>query len=283
MLEDKKADIIHIDGKGLCGTAPRQKNSKRLIHQISAWSNQNSLALGQTTIIGKGHEISGILELLDLLDIEGDIVTIDAIACHTGIVETIVDKGGHYVVAIKANQRELLEETKNAFNKINVQDTNYQTDGVGGRVNQRVCKVIHNLETYVWESKRFKNAKSVVLIEATRFNKTTQTTQSEKRYYLSDLDLHAKDFNQIIRGHWVIENNLHWHLDVTMKEDSDRKRTWNLPTNFALIRKVALNILTQFKKNQKISMQRIQKKALMSENYLQEIFNLILLTRSLSN
>jgi predicted transposase YbfD/YdcC len=88
---------------------------------------------------------------------------------------------------------------------------------------------------------------------------------------LSDLDLNAKYFNQVIRSHWDIENKLHWHLDVTMNEDKDRKRAKNLASNFSLIRKFALNILSKFKQNQKKSMQRIQKMALMSDEYLRSI------------
>jgi predicted transposase YbfD/YdcC len=269
MLGEKEPDVINIDGKALCGTAPRLKSSKKLIHEISAWANEASLVLGQTSVIGKGNEISGILALLELLDIEDDIVTIDAIGCQTQIIETIIDKGAHYVIGIKANQKILLEETENAFNKIDIKDIDNQVDATGGRVHTRICKVIHHLETFIPQAAKFKNAKSVILIESTRFDKTTQKNTIEKRYYLSDLDLNAKYFNQVIRSHWDIENKLHWHLDVTMHEDKDRKRAKNLASNFSLIRKFALNILSKFKQNQKKSMQRIQKMALMSDEYLQ--------------
>jgi predicted transposase YbfD/YdcC len=271
MLGEKEPDIVNIDGKSLCGTAPRVKNSKKLVHQISAWANEANLVLGQTSVVGKGNEISGILELLALLDIADDIVTIDAIGCHTQIIETIVEKNAHYVVGIKANQKTLLEETENAFNKIDIKDVDNQVDAVNGNINKRLCKVIHHLETFIPQAEKFKNAKTVIMIESHCFNKTTQKNTVEKRYYLSDLDLNAKYFNQIIRSHWGIENKVHWYLDVTMNEDNDRKRANHLAHNFALIRKFALNILSKFKQNNKISMQRIQKRAIMSEQYLESI------------
>lgn len=271
MLGEKAPGVINIDGKALCGTAPQLKNGKKLIHEISAWANEACLVLGQTTVTGKGNEISGILALLSLLEIEDDIITLDAIGCHTEIIETIVDKGGHYVVGIKSNQKTLLEETQHAFDKINIKDIDNQLDATGGRVNTRICKVIHQLETFIPQAQKFKNAQSVIMIESTQFNKSTQKNTTEKRYYLSDLNLDAKFFNQVIRSHWAIENKLHWQLDVIMNEDKDRKRKQQVASNFALIRKFALNILNQFKKNEKISINRIQKKALMSEKYLQNI------------
>lgn len=272
ILGEKAPKVINIDGKALCGTAPKIKNSKKLMHLINAWANEASLVLAQIAVSGKGHEIQGILSLLELLDIKGDIITIDAIGCQTTIIDKIIEKQGHYVIAVKENQKELYDEIENAFNKINILDTNTQTDGVGGRVNHRKCAVLHNLETYVPEASRFKAAKSVICIQAERYDKQIKKTTVEKRLYISDLDYNATQFNQIIRQHWGVENNLHWHLDVTMKEDNDRKRKKNLAANFGLIRKIAINILTHSKEVDKISIKRIQKKALMSEKYLDAIW-----------
>ena len=268
ILGKKEPDIINIDGKAQCGTAPKIKNSKKLIHQISAWANEACMVLAQTTVKGKGHEIQGILDLLALLDIKDDIITIDAIGCQTSIIDQIVEQEGHYTIAVKENQKELYAEIENAFRKIDIQDIYKQTDADSGRVHTRKCSVLHHLDTFVPEALRFKNAKSVICIESIRFDKQTQKTSIDKRFYISDLGFNAKYFAKIIRQHWGIENKLHWHLDVTMNEDNDRKRTKNLSSNFALIRKIALNILTKIKQTEKISIKRIQKKALMNEDFL---------------
>jgi predicted transposase YbfD/YdcC len=271
IIGDKEPDIISIDGKAQCGTAPKIKNSKKLIHQISAWANESCMVLAQTSVEGKGHEIEGIKSLLALLDIKDDIITIDAIGCQTAICEQIISQEGHYTIGVKGNQKELYAEIENAFNKITIQDIHTQTDADSGRVSVRKCSVLHTLDTFVPEAARFKNAKSVICIQSERFDKQNQKNSIEKRYYISDLELNAQYFNQIIRQHWGIENKLHWHLDVTMNEDNDRKRTRKLSTNFALIRKIALNILTKIKDIEKISIKRIQKKAIMSESHLEKI------------
>ena len=268
ILGKKEPDIISIDGKAQCGTAPKIKNSKKLIHQISAWANEACMVLGQTTVEGKGHEIQGILELLALLDIKDDIITIDAIGCQTRIIDQIIEQEGHYTIAVKENQKELYAEIENAFHKIDVQDVDVQTDADSGRVCTRKCSVIHHLDTFVPEALRFKNAKAVICIQSNRFDKQTHKTSVEKRLYISDLDFSAKYFGKVIRHHWGIENKLHWHLDVTMNEDNDRKRSKNISSNFALIRKIALNILTKIKQSEKISIKRIQKKSLMDEDFL---------------
>jgi predicted transposase YbfD/YdcC len=273
VIGDPEVDIISIDGKAQCGTAPKIKNSKKLIHQISAWANEASQVLAQTSVTGKGHEIEGIKALLALLDIQDDIITIDAIGCQTAICEQIVAQEGHYVIAVKANQKELYDEITHAFHQIDIpeQHTHTQSDAEAGRVHVRKCSVLYHLETFIPEAARFEQAKSVICIESERFDKQTRKNTIEKRYYISDLNWNAPYFNQVIRQHWGIENKVHWHLDVTMHEDQDRKRSKNLSTNFALIRKIALNILLKVKNEQKISIKRIQKKALMSEWVLESI------------
>lgn len=262
---------IDIDGKAICGTAPKIKDCKKLLHQVSAWSGEMSLVLAQKEVVGKGQEIEGILELLMLLDIENDTITIDAIGCQSQIVDAITEKKGHYVIAVKSNQRALYEEIENAFSKITLTDTFTQLDGEGGRVTTRRCSVIHHLDTFIPEAHRFAQSQTVIQIETERFDKKTQKTSRDKRYYISDLNQNAQHFNMVIRQHWSIENNLHWYLDVVLNEDNDRKRTKNLATNFALIRKMSLNLLLEYKQNQAISLKRIQSKALMNVTYLHNI------------
>ena len=270
LVGDKIQGLVPIDGKALRGTAPRQSNSKKLLHTINAWSCEIGMSFGQTQVMGKGHELAGIVELLNVLDLQGCTVSIDAIGCQTAIAEKIIDVKADYILAVKGNQGELAAEIENAFNKITIQDKSEQTTYTGGRVEKRSCEVIHHLETYIEEAKNWKNAISVVKMTTERYIKTQKVTTSQTRYFISSRNCDASTFAQLIRQHWEVENNLHWHLDLTFSEDSDRKRTLNAAPNFSLVRKIALNLL---KKNpDKISLHRKQNKALMDTKYLEKMF-----------
>lgn len=270
MMGEKVPGVVAIDGKALCGTAPKLKNGKRLLHTINAWSSELNLVIGQSVVQGKGREIEGIKALLALLNIEQDIVTIDAIGCHKEIAEQIVRQGGHYILAVKKNQKALLEEIENAFAKIKPADEHHWTDTGGGRVEERTCRVIHHLDTYIPQAQAWKKAQTVIQIQAKRYLKSEQKTTEDTRYYISDLNWQAEAFNQGIRTHWHVENKLHWTLDVTFSEDASRKRQKNAAQNFSLIRKIALNLLKN--NGEKISLHRKQNKALMNTSYLERFF-----------
>lgn len=270
LVGDKIKGLVPIDGKALRGTAPRQTNAKKLLHTINAWCCEIGMSFGQTQVMGKGHELAGINELLDLLDLQGCTVSIDAIGCQTAIAEKIIDAKADYILAVKGNQGELEAEITNAFNQITIQDKFEQTTYTGGRIEKRACEVIHRLDTYVDEAKNWKNAISVVKMTTERYIKTQNKTTLQTRYFISSRNCDAQLFLQLIRQHWEVENNLHWHLDLTFSEDDDRKRKLNAAPNFSLVRKIALNLLK--KHPDKISLHRKQNKALMDTNYLQNFF-----------
>ena len=270
LVGGKLKGLVPIDGKALCGTSPRQKNAKKLLHTVNAWCSEVGMSFGQSKVMGKGNELLGIRELLDSLDIEDCTISIDAIGCQTAIAEQIIDAKANYILAVKGNQSALEAEIINAFNKVTIEDSYEYTTYTGGRIEKRSCEVIHNLDTYVDEAKKWKRAASVVKMTTQRHNKTQGTTTLQTRYFISSHDFNAQRFSKNVQQHWEIENKLHWHLDMTFSEDDDRKRNKNAAPNFSIVRKMALNLLSR--QPDKISLHRKQNIALMDVNYLKKIF-----------
>jgi predicted transposase YbfD/YdcC len=270
LVGGKIQGLVPIDGKALRGTSPRQTNAKKLLHTINAWSCEAGMSFGQTQVMGKGNELAGIRELLTLLDLQGYTLSIDAAGCQTDIAEQIIEAQADYILAVKGNQGELEAEITNAFNRITIQDHCTKTVYTGGRIETRTCEVIHHLDTYVDEVKRWKNSQTVIKMTTHRYIKTQDKETIKTRYFISSLNRNADDFVQAIQQHWEIENKLHWHLDVTFSEDDDRNRKKNAAANFSIARKIALNLLS--KHHDTISLHRKQNKALMDEKYLESLF-----------
>lgn len=232
--------VVSIDGKGLCNAGVDGKKS--IIHMVSAWSNANNMVMGQVKTDDKSNEITAIPALLDLLIVEGSIITIDAMGCQTAIAEKIVDSGAEYVLAVKDNQAHLLDDIKDAFAQTPGAVADISMETAHGRIEKRTCKVITDLD---WISKtgNWKKLQSIISIETRRTDKKSGDIQSEQRFYISSLCTTPKHFNEMIRGHWGIENKLHWCLDVVFKEDYSTKQAGNAAENFSLITKIALNLL----------------------------------------
>jgi len=232
--------VVNIDGKRLCNAGEGGK--KAFIHMVSAWSNANNMVMGQVKTEEKSNEITAIPALLNLLVLQGSIVTIDAMGCQKSIAGDIIRKEADYVLAVKENQAHLLDDIKDAFAQTPdaIHDTTITTGH--GRVEKRKCSVINDM---VWISKAndWEKLQSIVCVETQRTDKMSGQTQSEKRFYLSSLLATPKEFNDIIRGHWGIENKLHWCLDVTFKEDYSTKQAGNAAENFSIMTKIALNLL----------------------------------------
>lgn len=240
-LRDKNIDVelIAIDGK----TVRRSKdtfNEKSPVHLVNAWACKNQLVLGQYKTKDKSNEISAIPKLLDLLDIEGSIITIDAMGTQKAIAEKIVTKGADYILALKGNQKEINEEAQSLFKIQKPNSTCEETEKGHGRIETRKCEVITDLK-FLDSKEKWGNLNSVIKITSKRVLK--EKTESETRYYISSLNLNAIDFNKYIRMHWGVENSLHWTLDMVFNEDYQRKRNGRSAENFALIQKMALNIL----------------------------------------
>jgi predicted transposase YbfD/YdcC len=266
-LHDKKG-LISIDGKVLRNSHDKYSN-KEPLYLVNAWASENKLVLGQFKTSGKGHEIAGIKNLLELLDIKNSIISIDALGCQKEIVSLIVEKKADYILAVKDNQAQLREGVTSSFAVIKPDSTDDHTEKNGGRIESRKCSVITNLK--MMEKKtEWEEIKSIVQIESTRFINQQQQTQT--RYYISSLDKSAKEFNALIRSHWGIENSLHWILDVNFDEDKSRKRKGYTAQNFALTNKIAINLLNQEVKS-KLSMTHKKLRANYDKAYLKTLLN----------
>lgn len=233
-------DFISIDGKTARRSYESAESFHTSLHLVSAWSHTNQLALGQLKVDGKSNEIVAIPMLLKLLCLEDAVVTIDAVGCQTKIADQIIEQQGDYILAVKENQSELLEEIKGLMKTLPADSEDIQESVGHGREETRKCKVIFRVDM-MDEDKKWRGLKSIVEIETTR--KTEKNQTAEKRYYISSLKVGANTINHAIRWHWGIENSLHWVLDMVFKEDDCRKRAKNSAQNFALIRKFALNLL----------------------------------------
>lgn len=262
-------EISHlcIDGKVLKGTAASgQKKSGICI--VSAWVAEHRLVLGQQKVDSKSNEKTAIPELLDSLDLKGSLVSIDAIACEQKNADLIVEKGGHYLLALKKNNKHIYEQVSERMLANSSQLPHYQAIDFGsGRIESRTCYVESHLDLYD-DLANWQHLKSIVMVESKREIK--EKTSVEYRFYLSSLALCAQEFNEHIRKHWSIENSLHWQLDVSFSEDRQRVRQGNAADNFATIRKLSLQLLNQVQDKESIKNRR--KMAGWSDQYLANIF-----------
>ena len=247
----KTGDVVSIDGKAQRGTA-KKGQPHSFVHIVSAWAAANHLTLGQMKVDGKSNEITAIPQLLEVLDIEGTIITIDAMGCQTDIAEKIVEKKANYVLALKGNQGTMADEVENYFTQ--AEASNFEgisCDAVGskdtghGRIEKREVYVVDELD-WLPQKDEWRNLKSIVMVVSERLL-PDQPPSIEKRYYLSSLPACALNIARAIRSHWGIENQAHWILDVALREDEQKANAGNIAENMSLMRRMALNLLRQEK------------------------------------
>jgi predicted transposase YbfD/YdcC len=268
-------EIIPIDGKSLRGSYDREKGLKNL-HLVTAWAREQRLVLGQVKVEDHSNEITAIPALLELIDIAGAIITIDAMGTQTEIVQLSRQKKADYVVALKSNHPTLYNQVKSWFETAKTQDFM----GIEMSYDSRTEKGHHRLETRkVWavsvaklgglyKQEQWAGLRTIVIVERVRhlWNKTTHEVQ----FYLSSLPVDAQLNGRAIRQHWGIENQVHWSLDVTFNEDKFRIRSLNSPQNFALVRRIALNAVNQETTLQR-SLRQKRKRAAMNNDYMMQI------------
>ena len=260
---------MSIDGKRLCGSYDTYKG-KAAIHLVSAFASENGLVLGQVKTATKSNEITAIPELLDLISVEGCLITIDAMGCQKGIAKKIIEKEADYVLALKGNQEELFEEVKHAFKIMPINEINEQIDNGHGRVEKRICEVVTDLR-FIDESVKWKGMKAVARINAQRTHKINGKIEQEYRYYITSIT-DAQRLNEAVRMHWAIENNLHWVLDVRFSEDKSRKRNGEMPENFSIITKIVINLIKMHPAKGSIKMKRL--KAGWNQSFRQEVLQI---------
>jgi predicted transposase YbfD/YdcC len=263
--------LIAIDGKSIRHSFDRATGRKAL-HVVSAWIASNRLTLGQVAIGEKSNEITAIPQLIEMLDIRGATITVDAMGCQRVIAEKVIEQGGDYVMGLKGNQGTAHKEVAAFFAEARASDfrnsdfTFHETvDGSEhGRLEVRRAWASQDLDWFV-DLPKWKCLRSIVLIESERTVGTE--TSIERRYYWSSHRVDAETFSAMIRGHWGIENQLHWCLDVAFREDESRVRTDHGPENLALLRKVAMN-LAKSERTHKRGIQAKRKLACWNDAYL---------------
>lgn len=249
-MQGSGSKLVAIDGKTARGSFAKE-DDKKALHLVSAWCAVNNLVLGQIATRAKSNEITAIPELLELLDLRGATVTIDAMGCQTAIAEKIVDAGADYVLGLKGNHPTLSKEVRDFFAldqhngcSETLHDTNETVDAGHGRIEVRRVTASDDIG-WLEGSANWKGLKCIVMVESERT--ANEQTSMERRFYLSSLPADAALLGDRIRGHWGIENSLHWVLDMAFDEDRCRIRRRNAPDNFALLRKIAVNLLKREK------------------------------------
>jgi predicted transposase YbfD/YdcC len=265
--------VVAIDGKKL-RRSHDQGLGKPAIVMVSAWATANRLVLGQVKTDDKSNEITAIPELLRVLALEGCLVTVDALGCQTDIATAIVAQGGDYLLAVKENQKllyqdlhDLFHEAKEAEFRETVFDFARSVNKGHGRLEIRQCWTIADPDflNYIRDGRLWPNLRTLVMIESER--RLGRKISREVRYFIASIENDATLALRAVRGHWGIENELHWVLDIAFREDDCRVRKDHGPQNFAVLRHIALNLLKQDTTTQLgIKNKRLQ--AAWDENYL---------------
>lgn len=275
-------DIIPVDGKRVRGSYDNE-SEQSAIHMVSAWSDSNSVVLGQEKVSDKSNEITAIPKLLDMLDVENCIVSIDSMGCQKSIAEQIIKQKGDYVLGLKGNQGNLHDDVSYFF------ETAYQSDFINiehdyacdidsghGRIEKRECWTVcpRSYKKCFKNFNDWKKLESIVMIKSTRTTKSKNST--ETRFYISSCSADASYLNKVIRKHWGVES-MHWILDVTFREDESRIRKGDAPENISMLRHLALNAMKKFTGIKDSIAGKVQR-ALLSDdfrsNVLKEVMNI---------
>lgn len=242
---------ICIDGKAQRGTA-KKGEPHSFVHIVSAWATSQHLTLGQLKVDGKSNEITAVPQLLDMIDVEGALVSIDAMGCQTIIAKKIIDRGGDYLLALKGNQGHLSDEVENYF--VQAEAIGFEgvvCDAVGsqdhshGRIERREVYITDDID-WIPQKEEWEQLRTIIMVKTER-SLSGQPPSIERRYYISSILPNAQRSANAIRGHWGIENQVHWILDVAFREDEQNANAGNIAENMSLIRRISLNLLKQEK------------------------------------
>lgn len=266
------AEVIAIDGKA-SRRAYQKKGGKAPIYMVSAFAARQRLVLGQVKVEEKSNEITAIPKLLEMMSIEGAVVTIDAMGCQRDIAQKIIDKKADYVLALKGNQGTLrddvalfvAEQKANGFADTRISQDK-TVDGDHGRIETRTTTVIHDVD-WLDDAHRWPGLKSVVVIDSRR--EIGNKVEQETRLYITSLVLAAHQIGPIVRSHWAIENSLHWVMDMVFRDDECRVRTEHAPANFATLKHMAHNLTR--KAPGKMSLRLRRKAAAWDDDYLADL------------
>jgi len=265
-IKEKIPEVVAVDGKTSKGS---QKKGLAGLHMVSAWGASNKLVLGQEVTHEKSNEITAIPALLKLLELEGCIVTIDAMGCQINIAKQIIKQKADYVLGLKGNQGLLHKDVKKHFQialkssfKGFTHDYYREVEKKHGRHDVRKCWVLNAPDT-LHRAEKWKGLMTIGMVqrESTMGEKTT----TETRYFISSIGVDAKVFAKAVRSHWGVENNLHWCLDVTFREDDSRIRTGHAPACMSTLRHICLNLLQ--KETTKLSIKKKRLKGAWNDSF----------------
>lgn len=266
--------LVHIALDGKCLRRSHDRSSGLgALHVVSAWATQRGISLGQVAVDGKSNEITAIPQLLDQIALTNAVITIDAAGCQKGIAKKIIDGGGQYVLALKGNQENLYQAVERYFEEL--QQKNFEGVAVShfeeqgrahGREEERHYYQV-SVPTDFPESQKWAGLKTLGM--AVRWCKKDGELSQEVRYYIASIRRHGRRFAGLVRGHWAIENSLHWVLDMTFREDESRVRAGHLADNLSWLRRLALTLFKQHPGSDSIAMKR--RKAGWSVKFLMEV------------
>jgi predicted transposase YbfD/YdcC len=267
--EELKEQVLALDGKCLRGTQNSPINPT--LHLVSLFAAESGVVIAQQPVEDKSNEIKAIPKILSQINIQGAIITSDAMGCQTSIADMICDGGGDYMFALKGNQESLANEVENYFNQAEaIQFEGIECEALGsretghGRIERREIYVTEDID-WLPQKDKWKNLKSIIMIKSERLL-PGKPPSIEKRYYISSLPAIALKTANAIRKHWGIENNLHRQLDVNFLEDGCVNNTGNAAENLAIFRRLALNMLGTGR-----GLLERRKRAGWDDNYLGEI------------
>jgi len=266
-------ELVAIDGKTLRRSHDRS-NGKSAIHMVNAWAVHHGLVLGQVKTDAKSNEITAIPALLKLLDLKGCVVSVDAMGCQKEIAKQIVEQEADYVFSLKGNQGNLhkevellFQDAKNNDFKDLPHDSFTTVDGEHGRIETRRYTTVGDVDWFE-EKNKWAKLTSFGMIESKR--EVDGNITVETRYFISSLPSNAKRFAAAARGHWAVENSLHWSLDIAFREDDSRVRSGHAPANLATIRRLALSLIKQ-DPNRKIGIKASRKRAGWDLEYIKRL------------